>query len=421
MKVLIVGGGGREHALAWKIAQSPKLKKLYSVPGNVGMAELGECVKLNPTDVEEIAEFAEKQNIDFVVVGPEAPLAAGIADALIKRKILVFGPKRRAAEIESSKAFARRLMKKHNIPGPNAEIFATYQAAKAYITEAKMPLVIKVDGLASGKGAFVCFDREEANDVLEQIMREHSFGDAGNRVVVEEYLEGEEVSFFALTDGTTIMPLETVQDYKRVFDNDMGPNTGGMGSYSPVPFVTKELYEDIEKKILIPTVHAMRVEGRSYKGVLYAGLMLTKDGPKVLEFNARFGDPEMQVLVLRLKSDILELLQLCAEERLAEAKVEWGKGAAVCVVLASGGYPGKYEVGYPIKGLKDVSKMKDVVVFHAGTELKNGEIVTAGGRVLGVGAYGKDIKEAQQRAYEAVSYIKFNDMHYRSDIAEKAL
>ncbi|MCX7704301.1 MAG: phosphoribosylamine--glycine ligase, partial [Planctomycetota bacterium] len=331
MKVLIVGGGGREHALAWKVAQSPKLKKLYAAPGNAGMAELGECVNLPPDNLESIVGFVEKEKIDFTIVGPEAPLAAGLVDALSKRKIPAFGPKQRAAEIESSKAFARSLMRKHNIPSPHFEIFATYQAAKAYVMDTEPPMVVKVDGLASGKGAFVCFEREEAIDALDAIMKEHSFGEAGRRVVIEEYLEGEEVSFLALTDGKTILPLEPVQDYKRVFDGDMGPNTGGMGAYTPLPFLTKEQRTEIEKKILIPTVHAMRTEGRFFKGVLYAGLMLTEEGPKVLEFNSRFGDPETQPLVLRLKSDLLELMNLCVEERLSEAKVEWGKEAAVCV------------------------------------------------------------------------------------------
>ena len=421
MRVLVVGGGGREHALAWSIARSPKLSKLFCLPGNAGMAELGECVSGNPEDVDAVAEFAEKEKMDFVVVGPEAPLAAGIIDTLMKREIPVFGPRRNAAELESSKAFARVLMRRHAIPGPKFEIFATYNAARAYIAESEPPMVVKADGLAAGKGSFVCFDREDAFDALEQIMKHRRFGDAGNRVIVEEFLEGEEVSLLALTDGRTILPLEPAQDYKRVFDGDMGPNTGGMGAYSPPPFMSESEFEDVEKKILVPTVHAMRAEGRPFKGVLYAGLILTTDGPKVLEYNVRFGDPETQPLVMRLKSDLLELLRLCVEERLDTATPSWDERPAVCVVLASGGYPGKYEVGLPIEGLEKVRDLKDVVVFHAGTRLEDGKVVTAGGRVLGVTALGSDFKDARERVYEAVRMIDFHDMHYRTDIAEKAV
>ena len=421
MRVLVVGGGGREHALAWSIARSPKLSKLFCLPGNAGMAELGECISGNPEDVDAVAEFAEKEKMDFVVVGPEAPLAAGIVDALMNREIPVFGPRQNAAELESSKAFARILMRRHGIPGPKFEIFATYNAARAYIAETEPPMVVKADGLAAGKGSFVCFDREDAFDALEQIMKHRRFGDAGNRVIVEEFLEGEEVSLLALTDGRTILPLEPAQDYKRVFDNDMGPNTGGMGAYSPPPFMSDKEYEDVEKKILVPTVHAMRAEGRPFKGVLYAGLILTTDGPKVLEYNVRFGDPETQPLVMRLKSDLLELLRLCVEERLDTATPSWDERPAVCVVLASGGYPGKYEVGLPIEGLDKVKDLEGVVIFHAGTRLEDGKVVTAGGRVLGVTALGSDFKDARERVYEAVRLINFHDMHYRTDIAEKAV
>lgn len=421
MRVLVVGGGGREHALAWKISQSPKLSKLFCLPGNAGMAELGECVRAKPDDVDAVVEFAVKEKVDFVVVGPEAPLAAGVVDALSKKEILAFGPRRSAAELESSKAFARILMQRHNIPSPKFEIFATFNAARAYIAEVEPPIVVKADGLAAGKGSFICFDREDALDALEQVMKQRRFGDAGNRVIVEEFLEGEEVSLLALTDGRTIVPLEAAQDYKRIFDNDMGPNTGGMGAYSPPPFMTEKEFKDVEKKVLVPTVHAMRVEGRPFKGVLYAGLILTADGPKVLEFNVRFGDPETQPLVMRLKSDLLELLRLCAEERLDGATVGWDERPAVCVVLASGGYPGNYEVGFPIEGLEKLKDLEDVMVFHAGTRIENGKVMTTGGRVLGVTALGADFEDARRRVYEAVKMVNFHDMHYRMDIAEKAV
>ncbi len=366
-------------------------------------------------------KLAKEWKADFVVVGPEAPLAAGLVDALKKEGVSAFGPSRRAAELESSKVFARSLMSKHNVPQPEYRVFTSYSAARAYVEERKPPVVVKADGLAAGKGSFVCFDVDDMLDALEQAMKEKRFGASGDRVLVEEYMEGEEVSLLALTDGKTIVPLQPAQDYKRVFDDGLGPNTGGMGAYSPPACLTQDAYRQVEKRILVPTIHGMNAEGRPFSGVLYAGLILTDDGPRVLEFNVRFGDPETQPLVLRLKSDLLEALHLCAEGRLEEARIEWDERPAVCVVLASGGYPGKYRTGFPIEGLEEAGKVPGVVVFHAGTRREGPHVVTAGGRVLGVTATGEDMEEARERVYEAIGKISFPDMHYRRDIAEKAL
>ncbi len=421
MKVLIVGSGGREHALAWKIAQSPELDELICAPGNPGMAEIADCVEASVDDIEGLVALAKDRGVDLVVVGPEDPLVNGLADAAREAGMLVFGPSARAAQIEGSKVFCKQLLDKYSIPTASFRVFNSLDAAQAHVETTPPPLVVKADGLAKGKGVIVCQTQEEALDALDQIMRLRAFGEAGERVVIEECLVGEEASILAFTDGRAIATMETSQDHKRAYDGDEGPNTGGMGAYSPAPVVTPDLSLKIEREILVPTVHALNREGRPYKGVLYAGLMITDDGPQVLEFNARFGDPETQPLLARMTSDLLPVLRLTAEGRLDEAVIEWDPRPAVCVVMASGGYPGSYEKGKVIEGLEDVKQMEDVVVFHAGTAERDGRIVTNGGRVLGVTALGDDIRSAQARAYEAVRKIHFEGAHYRRDIAARAI
>jgi len=421
MKVLIVGGGGREHALAWKIAQSPKVTKLYAAPGNAGIAAVAECVDIPPDEVQALLKFALRESIDLTVVGPEAPLVAGIVDRFEAHGLPIFGPSQRAAELEGSKVFAKHILRKHGIPTAHYDVFDTVDAAEEHIRKAPLPLVVKADGLAAGKGVTVCHRREEALEAIARIMKERVFGDAGNRVVIEQCLFGEEASILALTDGRTIVPLPTSQDHKRVNDNDEGPNTGGMGAYSPAPVVTEEQAARIEREILIPIVHAMNAEERRYKGVIYAGIMMTDDGPRVLEFNVRFGDPETQPILFRLRGDLVPVINSIAHGNLAEAALDWDPRPAVCVVIASGGYPGHYEKGKVIKGLDKAAAMPDVAVFHAGTALKNGKVVTAGGRVVGVTARGDDIQAAIARAYEAVKLIQFPGMHYRTDIGARAL
>jgi len=424
MRVLVVGSGGREHALCWKISQSSLLEKLYCAPGNAGTAAIAENVDIDASDIKRLCRFAKDAGVDLTVVGPEAPLAAGIADEFAREGLLVFGVDRRAAELEASKAFARKLMRHHSIPQPHFEIFASYQAARAYLEECEVPVVVKADGLAAGKGSFVCTSRDAALEALEVIMKERRFGAAGDRIVVEEFLEGEEVSYMVITDGETILPLEPAQDFKRAFDGDTGPNTGGMGAYSPPPFFTERVRKEVERRIVVPIIHAMSRQRRPFCGVLYVGLILTKEGPKVLEFNVRFGDPETQPVVMRMEGDLLKVLDLCARRRLNEVEedaVVWRRDAAVCVVVASDGYPDKYETGFKIEGLQQAEEMEDVVVFHAGTRLEGTDVVTAGGRVLGVTARGRDISEARSRVYEAVKSIRFKGMRYRSDIALRAL
>ena len=421
MKVLVVGGGGREHALVWKIAQSPKVRKIYCAPGNAGTAELAENVNLPVDQVQALAKFADKEGIGLTVVGPEAPLVAGIVELFEARSLPIFGPSQRAAELEGSKVFAKQVMHKHNIPTASYDVFETIDAAQEHMKTLEGPVVVKADGLAAGKGVFVCQNREEALEALDKIMRERVFGDAGNRLLVEQCLVGEEVSILALTDGEAIVPLPTSQDHKAVFDNDEGPNTGGMGAYSPAPVVTDEQHTKIEEKVLIPIVHGMNREGRPYKGVVYAGLMMTDDGPKVLEFNVRFGDPEMQPILLRLQSDLVPVLQCVAQGNLKNAPdMEWDPRPSLCVVMASGGYPGKYEKGKVITGLDAAAQVDDAMVFHAGTAMRGGQVVTSGGRVLGVTAKGDIIQDAKARAYEACARIHFDGAQYRTDISDKA-
>ena len=421
MNVLIVGGGGREHALAWKISQSPKLKKLYVAPGNAGTAQCAQNVPVKADDVAGLVAFARREKIHLVVVGPEAPLVEGLVDALTGQGIKAFGPTQKAALLEGSKVFSKKLMKGFSIPTAPFQVFSEYEDACAHVGNRSAPMVVKADGLAAGKGVIVCRTRDEAVKALREIMKDRRFGEAGAHVVVEDCLSGEEASILAFTDGRTIYPLETSQDHKAVFDGDEGPNTGGMGAYSPAPVITAKLMEAIERDVLIPAVHAMNHEGRIYRGVLYAGLMKSDDGLEVLEFNCRFGDPETQPLLMRLKGDLLPVLAAVAEERLDEVSLEWDRRPAVCVVMASEGYPGSYPKGVPIEGIADAEKDPDVKVFHAGTALDGDEVVTAGGRVLGVTALGDTIADAKQRAYDAVSAIHFKGAHYRTDIADRAL
>ena len=421
MKVLIVGSGGREHALIWKIAQSPRVKKIYCAPGNAGIADLAECVPIEADDIKKLLEFARKEKIGLTVVGPEAPLSMGITDLFEKEGLKVFGASMRAAEIESSKSFSKEIMTKYGIPTAEGKVFTNYRKAEAYIRKKGAPLVVKANGLASGKGVIVCSTEKEAIDALDSILVKRTYGDAGKMVVIEECLVGEEASFLAFTDGKTVLPLPTSQDHKPIFDDDKGPNTGGMGAYSPAPVVDRHIHKRVMEEVMIPVVRAMAAEGRPYKGVLYAGLMIDRDRIKVLEFNGRFGDPEAQPLLIRMKNDIIPVMEAVIEERLHECKLEIDERASVCVVMASGGYPGSYRKEIPIKGLKEAARIKDVVVFHAGTKFKNGSVVTNGGRVLGVTALGDTVTAAIDKAYQAVSMIKWEGVLYRKDIGKKAV
>jgi len=421
MKVLIVGGGGREHTLAWKIGQSSKVERIYVSPGNAGTSRIARSVSIEPTDIDALADFACKEGVDLTVVGPEAPLVKGIVDRFEKDGLMIFGPSKRAAQIEGSKVFAKELMRKYDIPTPNFEVFESPNEAIEYIEAKGAPIVVKADGLAAGKGSIIAMEVEEAVKAVETIMVHRIFGDSGNKVIVEDYIEGEEATITALTDGNTVVTLASSQDHKRIFDDDRGPNTGGMGAYAPAPVITRELSEQITQRIVTPTINAMEAEGIPYKGVLYAGLMVTNDGPQVLEFNCRFGDPESQVVLPLLRADLLDLLIAISDGRLDEVGCEVDTRAAVCVVIASGGYPGSYEKGKEISGLDQAEELEGVVVFHAGTKTERDKILTNGGRVLGVTAIGKDITTAIDRAYEAVRRISFEGMHYRQDIGYKAL
>ena len=421
MRILVIGSGGREHALAWKIAQSKQVKQVFIAPGNAGTATVGKNIDIGANDFAKLAAFAEKEKIDLTVVGPEDPLANGIVDFFQEKGLNVFGPNKKAAIIEGSKTFCRNLLKKYGIPSAEYASFDSAEKAKDYLHEKGAPIVVKADGLAAGKGAVVCDTVTEAEKAIDKMMVEKEFGDAGKKIILEEKLLGEECSFIVFSDGKNIQPMVSSQDHKPVFDNDKGPNTGGMGAYSPAPVVTKQLEKEILQKIMQPTVDALRKEGRLFKGVLYGGLMITAKGPKVIEFNCRFGDPETQVILPRLESDLVPILQGCIDGKLADKKVKWSKNACCCVAMASGGYPGHYEKGKEIKGLQDASKLPDTVVFHAGTKQENGKILSNGGRVLGVTALGKTIKESIGNAYKAVNLIKFEGAHYRKDIGQKAL
>ena len=420
MKVLVIGSGGREHTLVWKISQSPKVSQVYCAPGNAGISKLAQCININADNIDKLVNFAQEEKIDLTIVGPELPLSKGIVNEFNRKGLGIFGPNKEATEIESSKVFSKYLMKKYNIPTANYEVFQNSEKAFNYIKQQTFPLVIKADGLAAGKGVFIVKNLVQARNALNALMEEKNFGEAGRQVVIEEFLEGEEISILAFCDGKTIMPMVSSQDHKKIFDNDQGPNTGGMGAYSPVPFYPNELEKRVLEEILKPTIKGLQSEGREYKGVLYAGLILTKEGPKVLEFNARFGDPEIQVLLPRLKTDLVDILNAVSEGSLHKINIEWKNNSAVCVVVASGGYPGKYQKDKIISGLERLEKMEDVIAFHAGTKFQDGKIVTSGGRVLGITAWGDTISKAKEKAYKGVKEIYFEDMYYRKDIAAKA-
>jgi phosphoribosylamine---glycine ligase len=421
MRVLVIGNGGREHALAWKLAQSKGVTKVVCAPGNAGTATFAQNVNVQAENLNGLLHVVRQEKIDFTVVGPEDPLSMGIVDDFEGRGHLIFGPSRLAARLESSKVFTRRLCKQHAIPSAEFAVFSDPDAARRYVRERGFPIVIKADGLARGKGVYVCQRPDEAQAAIDEIMVKKAYGESGNEVVIEDFLVGEEASILAFTDSKSIYAMESAQDHKRIFDGDRGPTTGGMGAYSPAPVVTPARQAQIEREVLVPTVHAMNTEECPYRGVLYAGIMITKNGPHVLEFNVRFGDPETQPILMRLKSDLLDVLVAVTKGELDEATMEWDARPAVCVVMASGGYPGPYEKGKEITGLAEAAKMKDVTVFHAGTTGKDGRAYTAGGRVLGVTALGKTVKDAQERAYEAVKVIHFDGAQYRTDIASRAI
>ena len=417
MNVLVIGNGGREHAIIQALKKSPRAEKIYAMKGNAGIGELAELVDVDYCDVKAVGEWVDAHpDVEYTVIAPDDPLALGLADELESRGHRVFGPNRRAAAIEASKAFSKNLMKKYKIPTAKYEIFDEYEKALAYVETSPLPVVLKADGLALGKGVLICATRKEAREGLKEIMLDKKFGEAGNKVVVEEFLEGPEVSVLAFTDGKTILPMVTSCDHKRAFDNDEGLNTGGMGTFSPAPFYGEKTAKEVMDKIMLPTMYAMNAEGRTFKGVLYFGLMKTKEGMKVIEYNSRFGDPETQVVLPMLKTDLLDVFEAVTDERLSEIKIEWEEGACVCVVLSSGGYPVKYEKGKEIS-LGDVDK--DVILCHAGTKRKDGKLVTDGGRVLGVCARGGTIEEAREKAYRNVEKIRFEGMHYRRDIGVK--
>jgi phosphoribosylamine--glycine ligase len=417
MKVLVVGGGGREHALCWKLSRSSELTKLYCTPGNAGIAEIAECPDIRADDLDGLLRFCRGEAIDLTVVGPEAPLVAGIADRFAEEGLRVFGPGRGAARLEGSKVFAKGIMRRHAIPTAEFKVFRGPGDAEAYLKASTPPYVVKADGLAAGKGTFVCRDLDTAIGALDAIMVQRRFGDAGDQVLIEECLTGAELSLLALTDGRTIVPLEGSRDYKRALDGDQGPNTGGMGAFSPSPPIDEKIWSEIEHRILVPMVHAIRREGHPYVGLIYLGIMLTPTGPKLLEVNVRFGDPETQPLMMRLKGDLLQIMLATIEKRLDGVVIEWDPRPSVCVVMASKGYPGSYETGKEIRGLDTLRGGNDVAVFHAGTERFGGRVCTSGGRVLGVTALGENREEARKKAYEAVSKITFEGAQYRKDIA----
>ncbi len=419
MKVLIVGGGGREHAIAWKVAQSPKVEKLYCAPGNAGIAEVAECVDIGVMEFDRLVTFARENTVDLTIVAPDDPLAAGAVDAFEAAGLRAFGPRKNAAILEGSKAFSKDLMKKYGIPTASYETFDSAEAALAYLEQAKMPIVLKADGLALGKGVLICNTLKEAKMGVQTLMLDKQFGIAGNRIVIEEFMTGREVSVLSFVDGKNIRVMTSAQDHKRAKDGDQGLNTGGMGTFSPSPFYTKEIDDFCWKYIYQPTVDAMRAENREFKGIIFFGLMLTKDGPRVLEYNARFGDPETQVVLPRMKNDIVEVFEACIDGTLDQVELEFADNAAVCVVLASDGYPEHYEKGYPILGLERFTKADGYYVFHAGSKWDaNGAIVTNGGRVLGVTATGSNLKEARARAYEATKWVEFENKYMRQDIGK---
>ncbi len=420
MNILVIGSGGREHALCWKIKQSPKVKKLYCAPGNGGIAQLAECVNISVEDIDALLKFALEKKIDLTVVGPEVSLVKGIVDVFVHKGLKIFGPSQAAAQLEGSKVYSKEFMHRRNIPTAVYKIFSDAVEAHEFLLKAQFPLVVKADGIAAGKGVYVCQNLQEAQLAIEEIMVQKVFGPAGQQVVIEECLQGAEASVLAICDGKHFFVLPTAQDHKRIFDDDIGPNTGGMGTFSPNPLVTVDVLNQIITRIIEPAIRGMYQEGHPFKGVLYAGIMLTQDGPKTLEFNTRFGDPETQCILPRLRSDLVDILLAACDGNLHEIKVQWDTRACVCVVVASGGYPGKYQNGFVISGL-DALKEDEAVIFHAGTKNDGGAIVTNGGRVLGVTSVGLTLEEAQAKAYDAVGKIHFERAFFRRDIGSKAL
>lgn len=419
MKILVIGSGGREHALCWKLAQHPDAE-IYAAPGNIGMIDVATLVNIKVDDIQGLVDFAKAEAIDLTVVGPELPLTLGVVDAFQEAGLACFGPNKAAARLEGSKAFSKELMKKYNIPTAAFDTFTEVAPAKAFVDEIGVPCVVKADGLAAGKGVIICMTREEADKAIEDMLSDHAFGDASATIVIEEYMEGPEVSVLAFADGKHVLPMVSAQDHKRIFDGDKGPNTGGMGAYSPAPVYTEELSKLVNETIIAPTIAAMAAEGAPFTGILYTGLMLTEKGPRVLEYNVRFGDPETQPIMVRMKSDIVDLFQACLDGTLDQATLEWYDEAAVCVIMASGGYPASSEKGVPIHGLDTIAE-EDAIVFHSGTALKDDQIVTNGGRVLGVTAKDTTIKGAIDKAYAAVEKITFDHMQFRRDIGARAL
>lgn len=418
MNVLVIGGGGREHALVWKLSKSPKVDKIYCAPGNGGIASEAACVPIDVLDFAGLIDFAKKNNVELTIVGPEVPLTEGIVDAFEREGLAIFGPSKMAAELEGSKAFAKDFMKKYNIPTAEYRTFVNSHEAREYVRNLGAPCVVKADGLAAGKGVIVAMTEEEAIQSINEIMEDKKFGDAGRQVVIEEFLQGEEVSMLALADGNTVVPMLPAQDHKRIYDNDQGPNTGGMGAYAPAPICDASMLKWLQENILQPTVDGMKREGRPFKGVLYAGLMITNKGPKVLEFNVRFGDPETQPILFLLESDLIPICKSVINETLSQMDLKWHQGHAVCVVIASGGYPNDYEKGKPIT----IGEMLDSTkVFHAGTMINNGQLVTSGGRVLGVTSRGETLDQAIKSVYKSIEKISFPNMHFRKDIGAKAL
>jgi phosphoribosylamine---glycine ligase len=421
MKVLVVGSGGREHALVWKLAQNKKVSEIFCAPGNAGISKMATNIDISASDIEELADFARKENIDLTIVGPEVSLTLGIVDSFLAKGLRIFGPDQKAAILEGSKVFTKDLMEKYGIPSGTYKVFTDRGEALSYLDGIQAPIVVKADGLAAGKGVILAETISEAKKAVDQIMEEKAFGDAGSQVVIEEFLVGEEASFIAFTDGKTVLPLPTSQDHKAVFDGDKGPNTGGMGAYSPAPVVTEAMHKLVMEQVMYPTIKAMEAEGRPYKGMLYAGLMIHEGKAKVLEFNCRFGDPEAQPLLMRLNTDLVDLLEAVIDERLDEITLDIDPRSTICVVMASGGYPGSYEKGKAISGLDAAAGVKDTFVFHAGTALQDGNFVNVGGRVLGITSLGETLQDAIDKAYKAVEMIRWDDCYFRKDIGQKAL
>ena len=419
MRVLVIGSGGREHALVWKIKQSPKVEKIFCAPGNAGTSEFADNIPIAADDIEGLLQFAMKKEIGLTVVGPEQPLVMGIVDRFEVKGLRIFGPSASAAELEGSKSFSKDIMQKYGLPTAEYKIFTSAESATKYIQAKNCPLVVKADGLAAGKGVLLCRSSREALVAVDTIMRQRLFGEAGDQIVVEEFLEGQEISVLAFSDGQTVLLMDSAQDHKAVYDGDIGPNTGGMGAYSPAPVFTEIMQQKVRDKIMLPMVRAMQQEGRTYKGILYAGLMLTKTGPQILEFNARFGDPETQPLMVRMETDIIPLFEACIDGTLGQCQVNWKNKSSVCVVMTAEGYPGTYQKGEIISGLKNANSTPEVVVFHAGTKEQDGKVLTNGGRVLGVTATGANTESAIQRAYDAVGKVNWRGVHYRKDIGSR--